>query len=202
MMNIAVFASGRGTNFSAIAGTIKSGRLKVNLALLISDQPQAGVLTRAKRAGVNSVVIERKHFAAKKEFEEAIAGHLRKNRIDLIVLAGFMRVLSPEFTRRFYGKIINIHPSLLPAFKGTEGIKDAFDYGVKVTGVTVHFVDELMDHGPIILQGAVKIEENDTPCSLEAKVHRLEHRLYPEAIRLLAQKKVKINGRTVRISNR
>lgn len=201
-MNIAVFASGRGTNFSAIAAAIKSGRLKVNLALLVCDQPQAGVLKRAKRAGVSSVVVERKDFSSKKEFEDAITAHLKKNKIDLIVLAGFMRVLSQEFTRRFYGKIINIHPSLLPAFKGTQGVKDAFDYGVKVTGVTVHFVDELMDHGPIILQGTVKIEETDTPDSLEAKVHQLEHRLYPEAVRLLARKKLKIRGRRVCVSSR
>jgi phosphoribosylglycinamide formyltransferase-1 len=114
-------------------------------------------------------------------------------------MAGYMRMLSPEFVRRYKLKIINIHPSLLPAFKGAQGIKDAFDYGVKVTGVTVHFVDELMDHGPVILQQTLKIEESDTFESLEAKIHKVEHKLYPESVRLFAEGKLRIRGRKVSI---
>lgn len=199
-MNIAVFASGRGTNFAAIIRAVKKGRVKANLSLLVCDNPQAAAVGRGRRAGIKVAQVEREDFATKKEFETRIIQHLEENKIDLIVLAGFMRILSPEFIKRYQGRILNIHPALLPSFKGTQGIKDAFDYGVKVTGVTVHFVDEKMDHGPIILQKAVDIEEKDTLESLEAKIHKTEHRLYPEAIRLYAEGRLKIEGRKVRIS--
>jgi len=198
-MNIAVFASGRGTNFSAIARAVKKGKIKANLALLVCDNPKAKVIARAKRQGVKIALVERKNFSSKQEFEAKIIKHLEENKIDLIVLAGFMRLLSPEFVRRYYGKILNIHPALLPSFKGEQGIKDAFDYGVKITGVTVHFVDEEMDHGPIILQEAVKIKEADTLESLEAKIHKVEHKIYPEAIKLFIEGRLKIKGRRVEI---
>jgi len=199
-MNIAIFASGRGTNFSAIIKAAKSGKIKANLSLLVCDNPGAGAISRAKRAGIRLALVERKDFAAKEDFEAKIIEHLEENKIDLIVLAGFMRMLSPEFVHRYKGRILNIHPALLPSFKGEEGIKEAFDYGVKVTGVTVHFVDEEMDHGPIILQKQVLIEETDTLESLESKIHKLEHKLYPEAIRLFAEGKLRIEGRKVKIS--
>lgn len=202
MKNIVVFASGRGTNFSAIAKAVKSGKIKANLALLVCDNPKALVLKKAKSAGVKIALIKREDFVSKKDFENKINGLLRVNKIELIVLAGFMRMLSGNFVKAHSGRIINIHPSLLPAFKGTNGIKDAFDYGVKVTGVTVHFVDELMDHGPIILQAEVKIGESDTLRSLEEKIHKVEHKLYPEAIKLFAEDKLKIIGRKVRVSPR
>jgi len=202
MKNIAVFASGRGSNFSAIARAAKKGIIKANLALLVSDNPQAGVIAKAKRAGVKIALVKRKEYSSKQDFEAAIMRQLEENKIDLIVLAGFMRMLSPEFVRQYYGRIINIHPALLPSFKGEQGIKDAFDYGVKVTGVTVHFVDEEMDHGPIILQGSLKIEEDDTPETLKQRIHKLEHKLYPQAINLFVEGKLKIEGRKVRISIR
>ena len=202
MKNIAIFASGRGTNFSAIARAVKSGALKANIALLLCDNPKALVLKKAKSAGVNIALVRRENFSSKKDFENKINGLLKVNKIELIVLAGFMRMLSEAFVRAHSGRIINIHPSLLPSFKGTEGIKDAFDYGVKITGVTVHFVDELMDHGPVILQAPVKIEEFDTLESLEEKIHRLEHRLYPEAIKLFVEGRLKIAGRKVKVSAR
>ncbi|MCX7661546.1 MAG: phosphoribosylglycinamide formyltransferase [Candidatus Omnitrophica bacterium] len=198
-MNIAVFASGRGTNFSAIARAVKKGKIKANLSLLVCDNPKAKVLQKAKRTGIKSVLIKREDFSSRQEFETEIIKHLEENRIDLIVLAGFMRVLSPEFVRRYYGRILNIHPALLPSFKGTQGIKDAFEYGVKVTGVTVHFVDEKTDHGPIILQGVVKIKETDTLETLEKRIHRIEHKLYPQAIKLFTEGRLKIEGRKVRI---
>ncbi|MCM8795488.1 MAG: phosphoribosylglycinamide formyltransferase [Candidatus Omnitrophica bacterium] len=194
-MNIAVFASGRGTNFSAIMRAVKKGKIKANLSLLVCDEPKAGVIARARRAGIKVALVKREDFVSKKEFEEKIIQHLEENKIDLIVLAGFMRLLSPEFVNRYKNRILNIHPALLPSFKGTEGIKDAFDYGVKLTGVTVHFVDEKMDHGPIILQAAVKIKDNDTLETLEAKIHKVEHNLYPEAIRLFVEGKIRIEGR-------
>jgi len=170
-MNIAVFASGRGTNFAAIIRAVKKGRIKANLLLLVCDKPGAGAIGRAKRAGIKVALVKREDFATKEDFENKITQHLEENQIDLIVLAGYMRLVDPKLLARYKNKILNIHPSLLPSFKGTEGIKEAFDYGVKVTGVTVHFVDEEMDHGPIILQKTVPIEGDDTQKSLETKIH-------------------------------
>jgi phosphoribosylglycinamide formyltransferase-1 len=199
-MNIAVFASGRGTNFSAIAKAIKQGKLnKASLALLVCDNPDAGVIKKARRSGVKIALVKREDFTGKRDFENAIIRHLQENNIELIALAGFMRMLSSEFVSRYRNKILNIHPALLPSFKGEKGINDAFDYGVKVTGVTVHFVDEKMDHGPIILQSAVKVEEDDTLETLETKIHRVEHRLYPQAIQLVIEGKVRLEGRKIRI---
>ena len=200
LKNIAVFASGRGTNFGAIIRAVKKGKIQANLSLLVCDNPKAGAIGRAKRAGIKIALVKREDFANKEDFENKIIAHLEENKIDLIILAGFMRLLAPEFVRRYVGRILNIHPALLPSFKGREAIKDALDYGVKVIGVTVHFVDEKMDHGPIILQKAVQIQE-DTLDSLEKKIHKIEHHLYPEAIRLYVEGKLKLEGRKVRISN-
>jgi len=199
LKNIAVFASGKGTNFSAIARAIKKGKIKANLSLLVCDNPKAGVIGRAKRMGVKVALVLREDFKSRKDFEAKIIQHLEENKIDLIVLAGFMRLLSSDFVKSYFGRILNIHPALLPSFKGTQGIKDAFDYGVKITGVTVHFVDEKMDHGPIILQEAVKVKEEDTLETLEKKIHKIEHKIYPEAIRLFLEGKLKIEGRKVKI---
>ena len=201
-MNIAVFASGRGTNFSAVARAIKNGQIKADLSLLVCDNPKAGVIARAKRAGVKLALIKRDDFSTRKDFEDKIIQRLKEEKIDLVVLAGFMRILGPEFVREYNNRIINIHPALLPSFKGSEAIKDAFDYGAKITGVTVHFVDEKMDHGPIILQQALKIEEEDTLESLEVKIHKIEHKLYPEAIRLFTEGRLILEGRKVRITAR
>ncbi|MFC1804445.1 phosphoribosylglycinamide formyltransferase [Candidatus Omnitrophota bacterium] len=198
-MKIAVFASGRGTNFSAISRAVKKGKVKADLALLVCDNPKAGVIGRAKRAGVKVVLVQRDDFSGKDEFEEKIIQHLTENQIDLIVLAGFMRILGPKLVSAYKDKILNIHPTILPSFKGEHGIKDAFDYGLKITGVTVHFVDAEMDHGPIILQAQVKIEEDDTLETLEAKIHKLEHKIYPEAISLFLEGRLKIEARRVKI---
>jgi len=200
-MNIAVFASGRGSNFGAIIRAVKKGKIKAHLALLVCDQPGAGAIGRARRAGIKVALVKREDFSSKKDFEAVIIQNLQENKIDLIVLAGFMRLLSPEFVSGFKGRILNIHPALLPSFKGAKGLKDAFDYGIKMTGVTVHFVDEEMDHGPIILQKPVKIEENDTLETLEKKIHKAEHALYPEAIKLFTESRLKLEGRKARISN-
>ena len=198
-MNIAVFASGRGTNFMAVAKAVKKGTLTAHLALLVCDNSSAPVIAKAKRSKVKVALVERKDFASEEDFENKIIQHLEESHIDLIVLAGFMRMLSSRLVGRYRSKIINIHPALLPSFKGAEGIKDAFAYGVKVTGVTVHFVDEEMDHGPIIAQAPVKIEETDTLETLEAKIHKVEHKLYPLAIQLIADGKVVSEGRKVRV---
>jgi phosphoribosylglycinamide formyltransferase-1 len=201
MKNIAVFASGRGTNFGAIIRAVKKGKIKANLSLLVSDQPGAGAIGRAKRAGVKVALVERGDFSGKEDFEARIIEILEENKIDLIVLAGFMRILSAVFVARYKERIINVHPALLPSFKGAHGIKEAYEFGVKVTGVTVHFVDEAMDHGPIILQKAFPIEEGDTLETLEKKIHRIEHVIYPEAVRLIIEGRIKLEGRKVKVLN-
>ncbi len=199
-MNIAIFASGRGSNFSAIARAIKKGKLKANLALLVCDNPKAQVIAKAKRAAVKIAIVQRKDFSSKTDFENKIIRHLEEAQIELVVLAGFMRILSPNLISRYRNRILNIHPALLPSFKGGHGIKEAFEYGAKVTGVTVHFVDEEMDHGPIIAQSAIKIEEVDTLESLELKIHKAEHKFYPQAIDLVIQGKIVLEGRKARIT--
>lgn len=231
IMNIAVFASGRGTNFQAIINAVKKGLIKANLSLLVCDNQDAFAIERAKKAGIKVVLLPRQKstglnswmnaalpregalkrrgaplrkedFSGKIDFENKIIQCLEENNIDLIVLAGFMRILGPKLVSRYKNRILNIHPALLPSFKGKDGIKDAFEYGAKVTGVTVHFVDERMDHGPIALQFPVKIEESDTLETLEAKIHKMEHKIYPEAIRLFVEGKLEIKGRRViRISD-
>lgn len=197
-MNIAVFASGRGSNFSAIVRAVKKGIINANLSLLVCDNPQAGVLGKAARAGVKIALIKRKDFATKEEFEAKIIEALKREKIDLIVLAGFMRILGSEIIRAYKNRIINIHPALLPSFKGAHAIKDAFLYGVKVTGVTVHFVDEEIDGGPIILQEAISIKKEDTLESLENRIHKIEHKILPFAIRLFIEGRLRVEGRKVK----
>jgi len=191
-VNLAVFASGRGSNFSAIARAVKNNQIKAKLKVLVCDKPLAPVVKRAQRAGVRVVLVSRKDFASRKDFESAVIQRLREYKIDLILLAGFMLLLSPDFVRRYRNRIMNIHPSLLPAFKGAQAIKDAFVSGADYTGVTVHFIDEQVDHGPVILQQKIKISRRDTLASLEKKIHSLEHKLYPQAIRLFIQGKLKL----------
>jgi len=198
-MNIAVFCSGNGSNFQAIVDSLKSGEIPAKVALMVCDNPKAFALERAKKLGIKSLLIERKNFKTKDEFEAGVIRNLEKESIELICLAGFMRLISPGFVQRYRNKILNIHPALLPAFKGTQSIKDALDYGVKVTGVTVHFVDEKTDHGPIILQRALSIKEGDTEESLGLRIHEIEHKLYPQAIKLFAQGKINLAGRRVKI---
>lgn len=198
-MNIAVFCSGRGTNLQAIINAIKNKKLKgVKIALVISDNHKAFALIRAKRAGIKNIVVDPHNYEAKSDFEKEIIKHLRKEKVELIVLAGFMRIIGKDLLRVYKSKILNIHPALLPSFKGSYGIKDAFNYGVKVTGVTIHFVDDKMDHGPIILQEAVSIREGDSLESLEERIHKVEHKFYYKAIGLFASGKLKIEGRKVK----
>lgn len=182
MKNIAVFASGNGTNLQAIIDNIRKGRLRARLRLVVSDKKDALALRRAKRAGIKTLFLDPKNFASRQAYEKELIARLKKEEVGLVVLAGFMRILSPFFIKAYKKKILNIHPALLPAFKGAEAIQDAFSYGVKVTGVTVHFVDEKVDHGPIILQESVIVSDAETLAQLEEKIHRVEHRLYTEAI--------------------
>lgn len=197
MKNIAVFASGKGSNFLAIAQAVKQGKLKAKIALLVCDNPKAPVLQKASRLRIKTLLIERKNFPSTEAFETEIIKRLKENKVGLLVLAGFMRILSPLIVKAFRGRILNIHPALLPAFKGAHAIKDAFDYGVKITGVTVHFVDEKIDHGPIILQEPIVLKDTDTLIGLETRIHKLEHSLYPKAIKLVLQGRLKITRRKV-----
>lgn len=202
-MNIAVFASGFGSNFQAIADAIKKGKIKkAKLKLLVTDRENSFARVRAKKMGIKDVFIDPGLFKKREEHEREIAKILKREEIELIVLAGYMRVLTGYLVKKYRNRILNIHPALLPAFKGVSGIEDAFKYGVKVTGVTVHFVDERVDHGPIILQEPVKIRDKDSLKSLEERIHKVEHTLYPEAIKLFVEGRLKIKGRKVEILTR
>ncbi|MGB3082994.1 MAG: phosphoribosylglycinamide formyltransferase [Candidatus Omnitrophota bacterium] len=198
-MNIAVFVSGNGTNLQALIDAEKSeGLAGAKIVLAVSDKTEAFALKRAEKEGIETFVLEAKGFGSREEYDKKIMEKLRASKIELIVLAGFMRLLSDHFVDEYYGRILNVHPALLPSFKGTHGIKDAFDYGVKVTGVTVHFVNKELDAGPVILQSPVQIDEEDTLGTLEEKIHKIEHELYPEAVRLFAQGRLRIEGRKAR----
>jgi len=190
-----VLCSGRGTNLQAILDAARRGRLHARVAAVISDRAEAYALTRARRAGVPAYVVNPKAFPDRRAFERAMIRILDQAGVRLVCLAGFMRMLSPVFVRRYPRRILNIHPALLPAFPGARAVADALAWGAKVTGVTVHVVDEQMDHGPIVLQEALAIRPGDTEAALLARVHRIEHRLYPRAIGLLLAGNVRIAGR-------
>lgn len=196
-MNIAVLCSGSGTNLQAIIDSVKSGYIPAKIALVVSDNEDAFALERAKKAGIETLVLNKKNFKTRDDFDKEIVNNLKKRNIELVVLAGFMRLLSSSFIKEYKNRIMNIHPALLPAFKGTHGIKDALEYGAKITGPTVHFVDEKLDHGAIILQRVVEVKDGDTEETLLERVHREEHKIYPEAIKLFVEGKLKIQGRRV-----
>ncbi|GMR04562.1 MAG: phosphoribosylglycinamide formyltransferase [Thermodesulfobacteriota bacterium] len=197
MVNIGVLASGRGTNLQAIIDAVRDKRLDASIRVVISDHPGAGVLERAKGCSIETRVVERSGFPTKKAFEDEITKVLKERGVELVVLAGFMRILSPTFLDAFPMKIINIHPSLLPSFSGLEVQKRALEYGVKFTGCTVHFVDKGMDTGPIIIQAVVPVEDGDTVETLSARILAEEHRILPQAIELFSQRRLRVEGRRV-----
>jgi phosphoribosylglycinamide formyltransferase-1 len=200
---IAVLASGRGTNLQAVMDGIKSGRVKnADLRLVISDNPKAYALERARASGIEALWINPAAFPGREEYNRELIGQLKKRQVDLVVLAGYMRILSSEFVRAYKDAIINVHPSLIPSFcgKGYYGERvhrEALEYGVKVTGATVHFVDEGTDTGPIILQQAVEVLPEDTVESLAERVLEVEHLLLPRAVDLYCRGRLKIEGRRV-----
>lgn len=199
MQRFAVFISGNGSNLQAILDACKRGEIKAEPALVLSNKPNAYGLKRAEQAGIKTVVFDPKNYTNKQSVDRDMVIYLKQEKIDFIVLAGYMRLLTPFFVKQYSNKIFNVHPSLLPAFKGVEGIKDAFTYGAKVTGATVHFVNEKMDAGPIVMQEAVKITEEDTLATLEEKIHKAEHKIYPKVIALFVEGRLKIKGRNVTI---
>lgn len=185
MKKIAVFASGSGTNFQAIADSIKYGFLQAELVLLVCDKPGAKVIARAENAGVETFVFSPKEYPGKVFFEKDIVQILKEKDVDFIVLAGYMRLIGETLLSAYRHKIVNIHPSLLPNFPGKDAIGQAFQAGVKQTGVTIHYVDEGMDTGPIIAQKELVIEDNDTLESVEKKIHQIEHEFYPQILQSL-----------------
>jgi len=196
-MNIAVFASGNGTNLQAIIAAVDSGYINAQIGLVVSDKGDAYALERAKKVKIETLFMDPKIFKSKEDYDKAIVKYLKDKNVDLVCLAGYMRVLSAYFIREYKDRIINVHPALLPSFKGVTGVKDALDYGVKVTGPTVHFVTEKVDSGPIIAQSAVEVRGDDTEDSLRERVHREEHKIYPKAIKDFVEGRLEIKMRRV-----
>jgi phosphoribosylglycinamide formyltransferase-1 len=198
-LSLGALASGRGSNLQAILDAIDAGRCPARLTVVISDRAGARALDRARGAGVKAVHIDPQGYADRASFDDAIARVLAEHGVELVCLAGYMRLLSPGFVSAFRGRILNVHPALLPAFPGLHAQRQALAHGVKVAGATVHFVDEGVDTGPIILQAAVPVHEDDTEEMLAARILVEEHRLYPEAIRLYAEGRLEVVGRRVRV---
>jgi phosphoribosylglycinamide formyltransferase-1 len=202
-LRVGVVASGRGTDFQSLVDARDRGDLSVDLAILICNVPGAPVLGRAKKAGVPVVVVDHRPFGKDREgFEREVVKALREARTELVVFAGFMRLVTPYFMGQFPMRIMNIHPSLLPAFPGAHAQRDALEAGVKVTGCTIHFVDASVDGGPIILQKAVPVREDDTEETLAARILEQEHIFLPLAVRLVAEGRLNVEGRRVRIDTR
>lgn len=196
LKRLGILLSGRGSNFLAIADSIRARRLAAEIAIVISNRPDAPGLEAARKRGLNTTLIPSKGRTREDHDAEVVAA-LREASVDLVCLAGYMRLLSPEFVRAFPNRILNIHPSLLPAFPGVDAQKQAVEYGVKVSGCTVHFVDEHLDHGAIILQKTVAVLEDDDLHSLSARILEQEHIAYTEAIRLVLSGEIEVQGRKV-----
>lgn len=198
---LAVLVSGSGTNLQAIIDACEAGKIDAEIKLVISDTPKVKALERAKGHNIPAFTIEREGFDGKAPFEAEIVRRLNEHGVEIVCLAGFMRIIGNTLLAAFPNRIINIHPALLPSFPGLEAQRQAFDYGVKVSGATVHFVDEQTDHGPIICQTAVAVDEADTVDTLKARILEQEHIIYPRAIQLIAEGKVRMDGRRVVISD-
>lgn len=198
-LRIGVLASGRGSNFAAIADAVAAGRIPARVAVLVTDRPGAAALDLARGRGVEAVCVDPAAHPGRPAHEKAVIEVLEERQVGLVCLAGYMRVLSGEFVARFAGRLLNVHPSLLPAFPGLAAQRQALRHGVKVAGATVHFVDEGVDTGPIVLQAAVAVADDDTEETLSQRILDAEHRIYPEAVRLFAEERLEVDGRRVRI---
>jgi len=196
MKNLGILLSGRGSNFEAIADHVASGKLDANIAVVISNRADAGGIESARRRGLKALVVPSKGKPREEHDREVVAA-LREHHVDLVCLAGYMRLLSPWFVQQFPNRILNIHPALLPAFPSLEAQKQAFDYGVKVSGCTVHFVDADLDHGAILVQKVVPVLDSDDEHTLAARILEQEHIAYSEAIRMVLEGKYRIEGRRV-----
>ena len=199
---LGVLCSGRGSNLQSIMEAIDKGQIKAELGIVLTDKPEAKALERAEAAGIKAVCVNRKECSGQQDFEEKLVAELRQAGVTCVVLAGFMRILSPFFVNEFKHQILNIHPSLLPSFCGAHAHRDVLAYGTKVSGCTIHFVDEGMDHGPIILQDTVPVMDDDTEDTLAARVLVKEHVLYPKAIQLFVDGRLElVDDRHVRIKD-
>jgi phosphoribosylglycinamide formyltransferase 1 len=198
MKRFAVFASGSGSNFQAIVDKVQSGELSADLSMLICDQPGAYAIERARKARIPSFVFQAREYLSKADYEKEISFLLKEKNVDFIVLAGYMRLIGPTLLKEFEGRIVNIHPSLLPDFPGKDAIGQAVAAKAKWSGVTIHYVDEGMDTGPIIVQERVRVEESDTRESLQEKIQAIEHKLYPSILQMLLTRGEVINEEKTR----
>jgi len=196
MKKLGILISGRGSNFEAIARNVLAGKINAEIGVVISNKEEAAGLAIARQMGLNALCIPSKG-KDREAFERELVAALRQHRVDLICLAGFMRVLTPYFIREFKGRILNIHPAILPSFPGVEAQKQALEYGAKFTGCTVHFVDEGVDTGPVVCQAVVPILDDDTVETLAGRILKEEHRIYTEAINLVLEDRIRIEGRRV-----
>lgn len=196
-MNIAVLASGRGSNFEAIAKAVLSGKIPAHLSVLIVDRKNIGAIERAEKLGINYVFVDPYSFPDRETYDSKIVSILKHLNVDLVCLAGYKRVVSPVFVKAFKMKVMNIHPALLPSFPGLKVHEKTVKYGVKITGATVHFVDEGVDTGPIIVQAAVPVSPDDTPETLSEKILSYEHRIYPQAVKWFVEGRIRVEGRKV-----
>ncbi len=201
-MKLGVLISGSGTNLQAILDACASGEIAAEVAVVISNREDAYGLTRAQDAGVSAVFIDPKAYESADAYNHAVREVLAGEEADLVVMAGYMKLLGREILDAYPMRVLNLHPALLPSFPGAHGIAEAFAWGVKVTGVTVHFASEVFDDGPIVAQEAVVVDEDDTVESLEARIHAVEHRLYPAAIAAVVDGRVRVAGRRVRVEPR
>ena len=199
MLTLGVLASGKGSNFQSIIDNINSGYLKARIAVLITDNPEAYAVERAKNHNIESLIIQPNEFPDKDSYYSHLANELKSRGVELVILAGFMRVVGRSLIKEFRNKTMNIHPALLPSFPGLHGQKQAVDYGVKISGCTVHFVDEGVDTGPVIIQDAVPVYEDDTETTLSERILKQEHKIFPQAIKLYSEGKVTVKGRKVTI---
>jgi phosphoribosylglycinamide formyltransferase-1 len=200
MLRLGILASGRGSNFQSIVDAVETGRLNAQTAVLIVDSPNAFARERARKHGIEDLYLNPKESPSKDAYFERIRDELVSRHVDLVILAGFMRIVRRPLIAAFPNRIMNIHPALLPSFPGLHAQKQAVEYGVRVSGCTVHFVDEGMDTGPVIIQAAVPVSPDDTEETLGARILIEEHRIYPEAIRLYAEGRLSVEGRTVKIA--
>lgn len=202
MLTIGVLASGRGSNFQSIIDNINSGYIKARIAVLITDNPKAYAIERAKNNNIDVLVIPPKNFPDKDAYYSHIGEELKCRSVELVILAGFMRVIGKPLIRAFPNKIMNIHPALLPSFPGLHGQKQAVDNGVKISGCTVHLVDEGVDTGPIIIQAAVPVYDDDTEDSLSERILKQEHKIFPLAIKFFSEGKITVEGKKVIIKSK
>jgi phosphoribosylglycinamide formyltransferase-1 len=201
-LSIGILASGSGTNFDSIAAAVASGRIDARIVLLVCNRAGAAVVAKAESRGIPVLLLDHKAFAGREAFDTAVADALANAGVELVVMAGFDRIVTGALLSRFADRVVNIHPALLPAFRGADAQAQTAEHGVTIAGATVHFVDEHVDHGPILIQGAVPVAPGEDRDTIQRRILAVEHRIYPEALRLIAAGRVRIEGRMVRIEGR